>query len=341
MEKLKINHFIVAIIILSGLTACTLPGFSTPTPFSFPTPDKTMTTLFEPTQAVLATSAATVPAVEDQKTATEAVPSDTPEAEETEIPPTETEEPDDTIEPTVSYVGPSIRSGPSIKAFYMNNKPSIDGSLNEWNLPIQKVINHVVYGANKYSGELDVSGTVVAGWDKDYLYLGIRVKDDKYVQEATKEKIYLGDSIEIVFDRYVSYDYYLQAMTSDDYQIGISPGKGAIVCYINTGKVASMVSTTSSPNPPEAYKWFPKTEAGKITVMKIVAQEGAKGYQVEMKIPWSLLGVTNPSKGDHFGFAISINDNDNVGTLKQQTVVSNVPGRYFADPTTWGDLYLK
>ena len=341
MGKIKFSHFVVVIIIIFGLTACTLPGFSTPTPFSFPTPDKTMTALFEPTQASPATSAATLPGNEDQKTATEAVPSDTPEVEETETPPTETGEPTETIEPTVSYGGPAIRSGPSIRAYYMDTKPVIDGGLYDWNLPIQKVINHVVYGAENHSGELDSSGTVVVGWDEDYLYLGFRVKDDKYVQEASEEKIYLGDSIEILFDRYVSYDYYLQAMTSDDYQIGVSPGKGGIVCYINSGKVASMVSTICTPEPPEAYKWFPKTEAGKLTVMKIGAMESGNGYQVEMKIPWSVLGVTNPSAGDHYGFAISINDNDSAGTQEQQTVVSNVPGRYFADPTTWGDLYLK
>ncbi|MGB2954825.1 MAG: sugar-binding protein [Anaerolineales bacterium] len=339
MEKIKFRHFIVAIIVLSALTACTLPGFSTPTPFSFPTPDKTMTALFEPTQAAPATSAATVSEEEIQKTATEAVPSETPKVEETEAPPTETGEPTKTIDPTVSYVGPSIRSGPSIRAYYMNTKPTIDGDLSEWAPPIQKVINHVVYGAANHSGDLDSSGTVVVGWNEDYLFLGFRVKDDKYVQEGAKEKIYLGDSIEISFDRYVSYDYYLQAMTSDDYQIGISPGKGGISCFINNGKVASMPLITTGP--PEAYKWFPKTEAGVVSGIKIAAKKGGEGYQVEMKIPWSVLGVTNPSTGDHFGFALSINDNDKAGTLNQQTVVSNVPGRYFADPTTWGDLYLK
>jgi hypothetical protein len=320
MGKIKFRHFIVAVIILSGLTACTLPGFSTPTPFSFPTPDKTMTALFEPTQAAPATSAATASEVEDQKTATEAVPSETPEVEETEVPPTKTGEPTKTIDPTVSYVGPSIRSGPSIRAYYMATKPTIDGDLSDWAPPIQKVINHVIYGAANHSGDLDSSGTVVVGWNEDYLFLG------------------LGDSIEIVFDRYVSNDYYLQAMTSDDYQIGISPGKGGI-CYISTGKVASMPLITTGP--PEAYKWFPKTEAGVVSGIKIAAKEGGEGYQVEMKIPWSVLGVTNPSKGDHFGFAISINDNDKAGTLNQQTVVSNVPGRFYSDPTTWGDLYLK
>ncbi len=133
MGKIKFSHFVVAIIIIFGLTACTLPGFSTPTPFSFPTPDKTMTALFEPTQAAPATSAATLPGNEDQKTATEAVPSETPEAEETETPPTETGEPTETIDPTVSYGGPAIRSGPSITAYYMANKPTIDGDLSDWN----------------------------------------------------------------------------------------------------------------------------------------------------------------------------------------------------------------
>jgi hypothetical protein len=347
MDKIKFRHFIVAIIILSGLTACTLPGFSTPTPFSFPTQDKTMTALFEPTQSSPATSAASVSEDDLQKTnAAAAVPSDTPKPSATEEPPTATGAPTDTVEPADEYAGPAVRSGPSIVAEYMEKSPEIDGDLAGWKPPIQKVINHVVFGADKHEGDLDSSGSVVAGWNNDYLFLGIRVKDDRYVQEAAKEKIYLGDSIEILFDRYVSDDYYLQAMTADDYQIGISPGKGGIVCYINGGKVASMslivpTPTSCGTNPPEAYKWFPKTQAGVITEIKIGALEGGEGYQIELKIPWSLLGVTNPSAGDHFGFAISINDNDNVGTQKQQTVVSNVPTRFYADPTTWGDLFLK
>lgn len=343
MDKIKFRHYFAAITILFVLTACTLPGFSTPTPFSFPTPDKTMTALFEPTQAAPATSAADV----EQKTATPGVPSDTPEPTESDETPTTTGEPTETVEPTGPFEGPAVRSGPSIAADYMDKKPGIDGDLYEWHPPIQKVINYVVYGAGKHSGELDASGTVVAGWDEDYLYLGVRVKDDKYVQKGVKEQIYLGDSIEILFDRYVSADYYLQAMNDDDYQIGISPGKDGILAYsINSGKVASMslFTSTATPkpgNPPQAYMWFPKAKAGKKTEIKIGALEGGKGYQVEFKIPWSLLGVTNPSSGDHYGFAISINDNDKAGTLLQQTMVSNVPTRYYSDPTTWGDLYLK
>lgn len=357
MRKIKFRYFIVAIAILFGLTACTLPGFSTPTPFSFPTPDKTMTALFEPTQAAPATSAADVDADtstdEDGQDAGDEekdLPTETPKATATAEVPTATEEPAETAEPTaISYVGPTVRSGPSIIADFVDPNSITDGDLSDWNLPIQKVITHVVYGAGEYDDEDDISGSVVAGWDNKFLYLGVRVKDDKYVQHATKEQIYLGDSIEILFDRYVSDDYYLQAMTSDDYQIGISPGECIGSCLISIGKVASpfMVHkpapASCTLDPPEAYIWFPKTEAGRTTDIKIgaVGMGSGSGYQVEFKIPWDLLGVSTPAVGDHYGFAISINDNDNAGDKEQQTVVSNVPARYFVDPTTWGDLYLQ
>lgn len=337
MEKINLRHLAVALIVITLLSGCTLPGFSTPTPFSFPTPDKTMTALFEPTQAVPATSApgAGSDGGGDQATETPVVvlptSTETPEV-------TNTVEPTPTVDSDDLYVGPAVRSGPSITATYIDKNLNMDGDLYEWDPPIQKVINYVVWGGNNWSGEADSSGTVVAGWDEDYLYLGVRVKDDKYVQEGVKEQIYLGDSIEILFDRYVSADYYLQAMTADDYQIGISPGRyGIETCYVISGKVM----TGCTPEPPQAYMWFPKTEAGKKTEIKIGALESGQGYQVEFKIPWDLLGVANPNVGDHYGFAISISDNDKAGTLNQQTMVSNVSTRFYSDPTTWGDLYLK
>jgi len=338
MNKIKLRHIIVAVIVITILTGCTLPGFSTPTPFSFPTPDKTMTALFEPTQEAPATSASSEGG---EKTSTpKAVATSTPKPTATgELDLTKTPQVSETPASTeVTFEGPDVRSGPSISADYLDKNLNIDGDLYEWDAPIQKVINYAVFGADKWSDAEDCSGTVVAAWDEDYLYIGVRVKDEKYVQEAKKEQIYLGDSIEILFDRYVSADYSLHTMSADDYQLGISPGQyGISTCMIINGKVA----TGCTPQPPQAYLWFPKVDAGKKTEVKIGSLESGKGYQVEFKIPWSLLGVAYPSSGDHYGFAISINDNDLAGKLKQQTVVSNVPGRFYSDPTTWGDLYLK
>jgi hypothetical protein len=42
----------------------------------------------------------------------------------------------------------------------------------------------------------------------------------------------------------------------------------------------------------------------------------------------------------HFGFALRINDDDDVDIDLQQSAVANVPGANLSDPTTWGDLVL-
>ena len=342
MKTRKLHYIFMVAIMIAVLTGCTLPGFSTPTPFVFPTQDKTMTALFEPTQAGPATSAPdgepTQP--EGESTATpKVVPTNTQEGEPTdEVPDTKTPPPPAPTKTTISYAGPVVRSGPSVKVDQKTFTAVIDGDLSEWTAPTQNVINYVVFGGTNWTDAMDSSGSLMAVWDTDYLYFGVTVKDDVYVQEGDKEKLYLGDSLEIVFDRYVSGDYYLQAMTGDDYQIGISPGRyGIETCLVINGKV----SAACAPEPPQAYMWAPKASAGVKTAIKIGAKTTGSGYQMEFKIPWSLIGVTTPKSGDHYGFAISISDNDAVDKLLQQSMVSNVSTRFYANPTSWGDLYLK
>ncbi len=142
MDKIKIRQIIVALIVVSVLSGCTLPGFSTPTPFSFPTPDKTMTALFEPTQAAPATSAAGDSSGSgsdggDQATATTApLPTNTSTPEVTETP--DEESPTATQDSDISYVGPAVRSGASITATYLTKNINIDGDLYERILPFRR-----------------------------------------------------------------------------------------------------------------------------------------------------------------------------------------------------------
>lgn len=361
MDKLRIRVSVIAITLtLTLVSGCTLPGFSTPTPFTFPTPDKTMTALFEPTSAAPATSAATQPGG-GQATSTpqQAQETSTPTPTEEVSSPTPTEDTTPSITPTQSLSGPSSRGGVGVKASRQTKNLNIDGDLYEWDAPIQKVITHVVYGKDNWSGELDASGTLVASWDNKYLYLGFRVKDDKFVQKATGKDIYKGDSVEILIDGNVSDDYFSQVMNWDDYQIGVSPGKNAFAYIANGAHLASLVNfgVTDTPDPcatacptpdppapsvgnPQAYIWAPVGEAGKTNEIKIGVLESGKGYQVELRIPWDLLGIT-PQAGAHYGFAVSISDNDKTGSKVQQTMISNVPTRVYNDPTTWGDLYLE
>lgn len=183
------------------------------------------------------------------------------------------------------------------------------------------LVEAVVFGKSNHTGSSDLSGRAMIGWDDKNLYLGIRVIDDKYVQNASGENLYKGDSLDILLDTDVPSDFYLGALNRDDYQLGISPG---------------------SPIPdedPEAYLWFPGSIEGERAAVDIAARTKDDGYVVEAAIPWSIFEVS-PKTGQHFGFVFSISDNDNPNNNVQQSVVSYVPIRTLTDPTTWGDLTL-
>jgi len=213
-----------------------------------------------------------------------------------------------------------MRSGISLSANYMAREPTIDGNFDEWNqerYPVQQV----VYGASDWNGARDLSAFVLLGWDEHFLYLASRVRDERYVQNASGHNIYKGDSLELLIDTNVSGDYYDTSMNSDDYQLGLSPGSIG-------GDVA-----------PEAYLWFPNSLAGSQARIKIGKKLTDDGYRIEARIPWHIFNVT-PAMGRHFGFVFSVSDNDSFGENIQQTLVAHVRSRALTNPTTWGDLTL-
>lgn len=214
--------------------------------------------------------------------------------------------------------GPLIHEGPSVTALYISPSPIIDGDFSDW-ASAMYTITDVVYGPGYYVDASDISGTFQVGWDATHLFIGIEVVDNKFVQIVSGEYFYLGDSIEILFDSDVSGDFDDTDLSYDDHQLGISPGSPL------TGL------------PPEAYIWYPHSKRGPTSVVEVAVIITATGYKIEAAIPLSLFGVF-PAPGQHFGFAISISDNDAVGKYWQQTMISNVPTRRLLDPTTWGDI---
>ena len=310
---------ILGMLILTSL-ACNFPFISSPTPIVFPTPDLTMTAVFNPTVTggVVIFPTQTLPPLWTSPTPTQMGQLPSPMPTNTPIPPTATPLP--TATPTKSYAGPEKRPKFSMTGYYFSNPPNIDGRLGEWKQD-RYLIESVVFGKGNHTGPEDLSGRVMIGWDDSNLYLGIRVIDDKYVQNAKGSDLFKGDSLDILLDTDVPTDFYLGALNGDDFQLGISPG---------------------SPNPndnPEVYLWFPKSSEGARGDVVVAARAREDGYVVEAAIPWSVFSVS-PSHEQHFGFALSISDNDNKDQNVQQSMVSFVPIRTLSDPTTWGDLTL-
>lgn len=318
------------VTLIFAILACNLPGATAPTPFVFPTPNLTMTALFDPTRLPEATITLLPPLIQTATTApgggqtpspaATATPEPSPLPSDTLSPPVPTHTLTNTVVPTQSFAGPGMRPEYGVSAVYLSTPPSIDGRLADWGLEAY-IVQDVVYGAAQHAGLADLSASMMVGWDETYLYIGVEVTDDVYVQNASGVELFKGDSIEMLLDTDVSGDFYLTRLNEDDFQLGISPG---------------------SPLPgdnPEAYLWYPASLEGRRTNLIIAAQAVETGYQIEAAIPWSLFGIT-PHEGRHFGFALSVSDNDVAGDKVQQNMVSNVPTRALTDPTTWGNLTL-
>lgn len=305
--------FLSLLCVVSLLSACNLPGQAKPTQDLFPTPNLTLTALFQPggipptvtpPAVVTATSGATAAPTNTPLPAATATAAATITA--TKVPPSAT---------------PSTRPGPAVKAEYLSTAPKIDGDWGEWKTDAYPA-RFVVYGANNWKNSDDLEGSFRVGWDNTYLYVAVKVLDDTYVQIASGAEIYKGDSLELLFDSDLWGDFAVRSLSGDDYQIGISPGKD---------KIGGDTS---------AYLWYPSGKAGSLSDVKIAAVSSSGVYRVEFAIPWKTLGVT-PASGSQFGFGISVSDNDQSGTKTQQTMVSNLENRNFLDPGTWGTLTLS
>lgn len=280
--------------------SCDLPGATPPTPFVFPTPNQTLTAVFAPTA-----------------TSESPVVTDTPEAPPTAAP--------TVITPGAGAATATLGTlsarpnGTLIEASWLASAPNIDGDLGDWSsLPYSA--DKIVYGATRWTGVSDCSAVFAVGWDTSYLYLAVRVTDDKYVQTASGDNLWKGDEVEIQFDADLAVDFYTASLSSDDHQIGLSAG--------NFGGLA-----------PQAYRWYPGSKAGTLSTASVAGKLIPAGYELEARIPWTALGVT-PSEGARYGFALSVSDNDQAGAAVQQSMVSSVSTRKLLNPTTWGTLGL-
>jgi hypothetical protein len=299
---MKKPTLLLALLTLA-LMGCTLPGASSPTPFAFPTPDITLTAMF-------AESASPAPATSTSTPKASATPEPSATAEDG------TPQASETLPPGTVDTRPN---GSPIDADRLATAPTVDGDLSDWTTTSGK-IRSVVFGASNWSGASDASATYYIGWTQDALYVAVQVVDESFVQVSSGGGMFKGDIVELQLDSDLEGDYFSNSLTSDDSQIGLSPG--------NFGSLG-----------PESWRWYPIGLSGLLTSVTVAATSTTDGYALEAMIPWSVFGLT-PSAGDRFGFTLSISDNDLSGAPVQQSMLSTVSTRTLTNPTTWGTLVL-
>lgn len=327
--KKSMKSILPVLIAASLLASCNLPATPPIVEPTFPIPNQTLTALFSTSLPTLYLSPTPRPTVTltAAPTQTQLPPLTSQTATATVIPvntntPLPTQPPVATLPEPTATLDLSHRNGPLVEASYLSSPPDIDGDWND--LPAKEYpAEIVVYGASLWKGRNDLAASFRLGWDADYLYLGVKIRDDIYVQKASGENLFKGDSLEILLDADVADDFYIQSLNNDDFQLGISPGRPDV----NGTK--------------EAYLWFPAILSGQRKGVVIASSRSETDgiTRVEAAIPWSIFGI-KPAAGDHFGFVLSASDNDNASENLQQKMVSNAKNRSLVDPTTWGDLLL-
>lgn len=199
----------------------------------------------------------------------------------------------------------------------------VDGHLDEWPFIPAISSEHIVYENPSWDGSDDLLANWQLTWDATYLYLGVAVLDDTHVQIETGDRIFRGDSVSLQIDTDREGDL-SDFISPDDFQIDISPGDFESI-------------------PPSAIQYQGTDDRGMQalnTNILVASQKVDFGYILEAAIPWSALNMV-PGDGKLMGLALNATDDDDPANDLQELFISNVAGRDYNNPSSWGTLTLR
>jgi len=189
-----------------------------------------------------------------------------------------------------------------------------DGKLDEFENALQiGMLNPKVAGD-------DASGTAYVAWDDANLYLAVQMRDNEMLNNRARSKLYLGDSVEL----------FISTEPRDD-KPGYGPSDHQFV-----------ITPTSAEGKPIAAEVTDR-EAGTLTDIagaQLYGGKEAKGWVVEVAIPWSTFKGFRPADGAKLAMELRVNDND---TSHERFKIDpiNVTDLRTEDPSAWSYLLLQ
>jgi endoglucanase len=196
--------------------------------------------------------------------------------------------------------------------------PIIDGKPDPmWNNYSGWNLNKVITGT--VSNAAFLSANWKATYDQTNLYVLVTVQDEKLVNTKGSD-VYKDDGIEIYFDN----------------------GNTKTTTY-----TANQFQYAFRWNDPIANEYIHKATTGVVfaqsnqgVAANCTSNCKAIGYTMEVQIPWSTLGVTNPSADLFEGFEVMVNDN-NTGSRIAKMAWTATSDNAYQNPSLYGSVILK
>jgi hypothetical protein len=214
---------------------------------------------------------------------------------------------------------------------------SVDAQLEDWGkarwlkLDRRHLSKDFSKGKAPRRDEQDLSAELALAWDRQQVYLALKVRDNVLAPMAKLSKLlYNQDSIQVYFDlKNDDTDPIFKAYDYNDmfYTVGFFGGGQQPVAFLEK-------------NPAGRYVGAANQTKGVDSDVKVAYRQTADGYVYEMAFPESALPFLKLESGSEFGFDILINDNDGDGR-KQGVTFGSVGGEPHRSSFTWKALQLR
>ena len=179
---------------------------------------------------------------------------------------------------------------PDAKFVDTETEPVIDGLFDEAYHEADFItLDHLIFGS--LSSTKDLAAAYKALWDTNNLYIIVKVMDDipgvEYGYVYDRDQVVIN--LDIGNEKLTSYD-------ENDFQIEFTRNETNL-----SGMVGNLAGNGAAD-------------------IKFKFNENPEGYNLEIKLPWSVLSVDGTLEGKKFGFDIRVRDND--GATQKESVVS-------------------
>ncbi len=173
--------------------------------------------------------------------------------------------------------------------------PNLDGDFAKWQRGPVHVLDKAAQirtGAKLWKGPAQLSARVAVGWDDDYLYVGVDVKDPDLHQPFSQRGIGNGDAVELVLETAFRKNFLAIRPTGDEYALWFSPG--------DFRQVKPSVFSDEDYLPPRPRKHDYNGE------IKIAWKRTADGYSGDFAIPAAFFAGGKLTAGYDVGFAVNL-----------------------------------